>query len=1089
MKRLLLLLFVLLSIIKVHAQTDDSTKYTWYKFQYGSRMDRYVPDKMLYIPYRDSLEKGFRPGAFIKYIGDNQVYQWENGKWNLFGGLDATKVPLSRTITINGVTQDLSADRTWTITKDDVGLSNVDNTSDLNKPVSVAQQAALDDTAQSIREAIEGIITTVSHDATLTGDGTPGNPLKVDTSGNLIATKSDLDQIAALPVRGVLYSDDFNSTLSNWTETGSGDFNVTSNQLEVSDPAGLNTFTKYLTYTDYGTTDLKPIKIKWRIIVGTVGATSYCPAVGFQTASGSRNMKVSINTTTDANRGRIQWYYDNASPVFRYSDGSITVNTGDTIDCVFELQKDSYTATFINRTSNEGQSVTDWFFMSRTANGNSAGFPISFQTSINALGATVHVIDSFSVSTDAPMRVDYLEVGNSLVHGSLTSNSDNTASNYLNRVVRETFYQYGGPGETVEQVNANDIIALAPRRIIIRLGTNNLIGAGDNAATFMGKLATLVGSLTGAGYVLGSTLFISTLPPTNTNDVSSYNTSIISTYGSQNAVIDLNKTLKAFGGTGISSRYITSDGIHFEDWANKAIANTYITFFGLTKKAYSQPAQWPTIDFDGKLTIGRYHSFPREGFNYSDPTGTMRISNNADSSGGFLISNNNNSVRLAANVTWNGTQYIARMNRGSMTTVDTSQLAWSAKSGLTAGSPITFAATDVKFAVKTNGRMGVNQGTPITALHVEEAGALGIMHVNTLGGSQDAGAFRLQRTGVPSAIGDALGTATFGYNTGVTIRTTAIISALAAQSMTDGSARGTDLTFRVVPNNSTSFLEAMRIKENGFIGIGTTEPIAALDVRTSGTFQGNFQNTSVFSTSSGAFTRFVNSGTPTAADQRIGGNLWVSNPSGTTQRTGASILAYSEDAWTDNTSHPTYLQFNTTASGSTGNTERMRISASGDITVSGLADIGTRLTTASATGVLGSITNGSNGQVMTMVSGSPAWANAPTSGTYTPTVSGLTNVTSNTPQNATWMRVGNTVTVAGAIDIGTASIGTVFSLFLSLPIASDFTGYDGGGTGGYALGTNCYTLTTNVANDVMQLQGTSENTGMTITYHFSYTIK
>jgi lysophospholipase L1-like esterase len=165
------------------------------------------------------------------------------------------------------------------------------------------------------------------------------------------------------------------------------------------------------------------------------------------------------------------------------------------------------------------------------------------------------------------------------------------------------------------------------------------------------------------------------------------------------------------------------------------------------------------------------------------------------------------------------------------------------------------------------------------------------------------------------------------------------------------------------------------------------------------------------------------------------------------------------------------------------------LTASG-LTLSGLTGTGTRLSTTSSTGVSGAITNGSDGQVMTMVSGSPAWTNKDfESGTYTPTVSGLTNVTSNTPQNATWMRVGNTVTVAGAIDIGTASIGTVFSLFLSLPIASNFTGYDGGGTGGYALGTNCYTLTTNVANDVMQLQGTSENTGMTITYHFTYTIK
>jgi hypothetical protein len=50
----------------------------------------------------------------------------------------------TRTITINGTSQDLSADRSYTIDKASVGLSNVDNTSDLNKPISTATQTALD---------------------------------------------------------------------------------------------------------------------------------------------------------------------------------------------------------------------------------------------------------------------------------------------------------------------------------------------------------------------------------------------------------------------------------------------------------------------------------------------------------------------------------------------------------------------------------------------------------------------------------------------------------------------------------------------------------------------------------------------------------------------------------------------------------------------------------------------------------------------------------------------------------------------------------------------------------------------------------
>jgi len=77
-----------------------------------------------------------------------------NADWNATSGVAeilnkptipsiAGLVPETRTLTINGTTQDLSADRTFTIDKSSVGLGNVDNTSDANKPISTATQTAL----------------------------------------------------------------------------------------------------------------------------------------------------------------------------------------------------------------------------------------------------------------------------------------------------------------------------------------------------------------------------------------------------------------------------------------------------------------------------------------------------------------------------------------------------------------------------------------------------------------------------------------------------------------------------------------------------------------------------------------------------------------------------------------------------------------------------------------------------------------------------------------------------------------------------------------------------------------------------------
>lgn len=62
------------------------------------------------------------------------------------------------------------------------------------------------------------------------------------------------------------------------------------------------------------------------------------------------------------------------------------------------------------------------------------------------------------------------------------------------------------------------------------------------------------------------------------------------------------------------------------------------------------------------------------------------------------------------------------------------------------------------------------------------------------------------------------------------------------------------------------------------------------------------------------------------------------------------------------------------------------------------------------------------------------------SGTYTPTLTNTTNVSSSTAAVCQWIRVGNVVTVSGSVDITPTSGATVSTnLDMSLPIASTFT--------------------------------------------------
>lgn len=70
------------------------------------------------------------------------ITDWKLGDWAIFNGSVWEKVDnTDAVISVNGYTGIV------TIAKADVGLSNVDNTSDVNKPVSTAQQTAIDDKA------------------------------------------------------------------------------------------------------------------------------------------------------------------------------------------------------------------------------------------------------------------------------------------------------------------------------------------------------------------------------------------------------------------------------------------------------------------------------------------------------------------------------------------------------------------------------------------------------------------------------------------------------------------------------------------------------------------------------------------------------------------------------------------------------------------------------------------------------------------------------------------------------------------------------------------------------------------------------
>jgi hypothetical protein len=132
------------------------------------------------------------------------------------------------------------------------------------------------------------------------------------------------------------------------------------------------------------------------------------------------------------------------------------------------------------------------------------------------------------------------------------------------------------------------------------------------------------------------------------------------------------------------------------------------------------------------------------------------------------------------------------------------------------------------------------------------------------------------------------------------------------------------------------------------------------------------------------------------------------------------------------------------------NTERLRIKYDGKV------GIGTSIPTEKLQ-VVGNIvasaptysSGGYDGLVRNQTSG--RFESIPlAAGTYTPTITGITNVTSTTASPLQYMRVGNTVTVSGKVEVdANAGSATLTQFDISLPFASDFTtdGQAGGGGG------------------------------------------
>jgi len=143
--------------------------------------------------------------------------------------------------------------------------------------------------------------------------------------------------------------------------------------------------------------------------------------------------------------------------------------------------------------------------------------------------------------------------------------------------------------------------------------------------------------------------------------------------------------------------------------------------------------------------------------------------------------------------------------------------------------------------VQNNGNVGIGTGNPLAPLHVASPSTNALLITNSSAPSAvSGGVIYTELTSPPTAADQRLGVFVFGENDGF-YRNGAALSGYSSQAWTPGLAQGSYLTFQITPNGSASRSEAMRIDQNGRVGIGTTSPVYNLDVAGDVNFSGTLR--------------------------------------------------------------------------------------------------------------------------------------------------------------------------------------------------------------------------------------------------------
>ena len=424
-----------------------------------------------------------------------------------------------------------------TLTKSDVGLGNVDNTSDANKPVSTATQTALDE---------------------------------LDNRINVVESEINTIELNVRNVVGEIYSETLSSVSSSlYTTAGlSTTWAFTSGGLTQ---IGGSDATNYAEYNGYFTIAEKYIR-KTRFIVNSLGTGL---AIGINSSNGAFYGR--LNTSNGF--VTIAKLRTGTTTTMATSSTNLTLSVGDEIELTFIRNTTGWTfqARNITNTSVDLVSVFYENIYNDIAVSNvwREGKPAIFAFG----GNTTIKFDTYAVNTILNPKL--LIIGDSLTSGSFAGSYGSRYAVQLQNNSTEVIEIASGGGATSETlINIqSEIGKIKPQFVFVNLGINDVLQS-VGVSTVIANLKTF------AKYCFENSIqpIFSTVAPVATSypsastvnaNVVTLNTSILLLSGIT-SVYNTYSNLQS-GGV-LNSSYASADNIHWNSLGNSVVFQSLRTF-------------------------------------------------------------------------------------------------------------------------------------------------------------------------------------------------------------------------------------------------------------------------------------------------------------------------------------------------------------------------------------------------------------------------------------------------------------------------------------------------------------------------------